>query len=428
MNLLIALHIFRRVFPGILACFLLVPGIGPAGASTGEVVPPKHTSPGEPHQPLEASPSQKILDLKDIPPLYTEPALKNEGQWQWNGMPMSHDGRPLLYTTTYRPSERFPNSIVHLMLFDLRRVSMSLYLGYAELGGTRKTSVIPRELRPRLAAITNALWQVRHAGRAGVIFRGKEIKPMVAGVATILITHDGKVDIREWNDNLAANRIRDAIQLKHLIIEDGKVVTTVSRNGRQYSAEIGLGSLLNESMPVFRVPVQSPQPQNPTVQDEKGAAKNGGSQARTAAKQPKGPSKNKKKKKVRTVLNLTSGPLWFLATRSGFGIRRDGNLVFALGHHISTRALAKSLVLAGCIRGIHGDANPGNAVGNIYLANDQGQITQAIGLSPRQHPWTLRRYLRRGYAKDFFAYFRKEATDEKQAGTGEEHAQRSGNK
>jgi len=62
-------------------------------------------------------------------------------------------------------------------------------------------------------------------------------------------------------------------------------------------------------------------------------------------------------------MNFTSGDLWFLATRSAFGIRPDGNLVFAVGHHIGTMDLAKALALAGCVRGIHGDANPGNCFG-----------------------------------------------------------------
>ena len=72
-------------------------------------------------------------------------------------------------------------------------------------------------------------------------------------------------------------------------------------------------------------------------------------------------------------LNVTSGDLWFLANRSAFGIRPDGNLVFAVGHHISTVDLAKALVLAGCVRGMHGDANPATPWGCSIIRTGPGK-------------------------------------------------------
>jgi len=111
------------------------------------------------------------------------------------------------------------------------------------------------------------------------------------------------------------------------------------------------------------------------------------------------------------ILNHTSGPNWFLATRSAFGIREDGNLVFAAGHHIGTKDLAKGLVLAGCVRAIHGDANPGNVLGNIYYADQSGKIVDMEPLSPKQGNHTLQRYLNSTYTSDFYAFFKKEADD-----------------
>jgi hypothetical protein len=137
------------------------------------------------------------------------------------------------------------------------------------------------------------------------------------------------------------------------------------------SAEIGLGSLLNEERPVIEVPAGSPQ-EKPT-----------------------------------SKLNFTSGDLWFLATRSAFGIRPDGNLVFAVGHHISTCDLAQALVLAGCVRAIHGDANPGNCVGVLYSSDGNGKIVDRVRLSPQQDKSTLDRYVKGSYPKDFFAFFRR---------------------
>ena len=104
--------------------------------------------------------------------------------------------------------------------------------------------------------------------------------------------------------------------------------------------------------------------------------------------------------------NLDGQHVWFVAHRSAFGIRKDGNLVFAIGHHIGSKDLAKALVLAGCERGMHADANPDNIVGNLYIRDSFGNLVTKLKLSPEQSKYTLNRY-EDGYTKDFFAFFTK---------------------
>lgn len=309
--------------------------------------------------------------LTDIPPLYAEPALPGEGVWVGQDLFGTKDGNPPVYCTFYRPSKDFPNAIAYMMLPDMNRISARLYLGSAEKYRGESPAQVEKELQPRLLAITNALWQTRHAGRGGVIRDGRVLKDMAPGVAAIVVHKDDTVDILEWHEDILLSEVRDARQLKHLIVKDGKVVTEIRRGDKTVSAEIGLGSLLNEERPVIKVP----------------------------SKKPKG--------KPRYRLNLTSGDLWFLATRSAFGIRPDGNLVFAVGHHISTKDIAKALALAGCVRAMHGDANPGNAVGVLYYRNKEGKIVRREPLSPLQHKSTVHRYLKRTYPKSFFAFFLK---------------------
>lgn len=322
--------------------------------------------------PQSASSSKAApLRLENIAPLYTEPKLPDEGVWLTEDAPKTAGGLPLLYRTVYRPSERFPTSVVHMMLLDMRHLTIRMYLGTSETGGSRTTASIDKADHSRLVAVTNALWQTRHAGRVGLIHRGKVLKKPTPGRATIIGYTDGTVDIREWSDNIPIEKVWDARQLKHLIVKDGKVVREITKRGRTYSAEIGLGSLLNEDLPVL-----------------------------------KSPEKNEKGRPIYR-LNLTQGPLWFLATRSAFGIRPDGSLVFAIGRHIRTLDLAKALVLAGCVRGMHGDANPGNVVGIVYHTGEAGKIVKRAALSPYQHKSTLNRYLTRSYPKDFFAFFTK---------------------
>ena len=147
--------------------------------------------------------------------------------------------------------------------------------------------------------------------------------------------------------------MQDARQLRHLIVKDGMVVQSVLRKGKIEDSEIGLGFLLG-----------------------------GGGK------------------------DLDGKHAWFVAHRSAFGIRKDGNLVFAIGHHIGSKDLARALVLAGCERGLHGDANPDNIVANLYIRDVFGNMVRKAKLSPEQANYTLNRY-DDSYSKDFFAFFLK---------------------
>jgi len=294
------------------------------------------------------------LDLENIKPLFTSPAIPGEGVWQSAESPRDRFGCPVIYTTFYRPSAEFPNAIVYMMVVDLTKVAMQFYVGSQEPGARTAFSEVETDMRSRLVAVTNAMWMQRHSSGAGSIFRGKVVYPMVNGMATLIIYKDGSVDIQEWGPDIPVNLVRDARQLRHLIVKNGMIVKSVLRKGRIEDSEIGLGFLLG-----------------------------GGGK------------------------NFDGEHFWYVADRSAFGIRKDGNLVFAIGHHIGTKEMAKALVLAGGERGLHADANPHNIVGNMYLRDETGALIRKIGLSPEQSKYTLKRY-DDGYTKDFFAFFFKD--------------------
>lgn len=349
-----------------------------ATGSTGLPGPRADTSaPLRPAPERTTSPvSPPGISVRNIRPLYAEPQMPGEGIWIKEDLSEGRDAEPLIYRTFYRPSFEFPNAIVYMMLFSMKQISARLYLGSAEPYRKGSASRIEEKRKPYLLAVTNALWQTRHAGKGGLVLQGHVLKKMAPGVAAIVIYKNESIDILEWDDEIPISAIRDARQLKHLIVKDGKIVTSLVKRGKSVSAEIGLGSLLNEDRTVIVVPPKAPG-EKPTVE-----------------------------------LNITSGDLWFLATRSAFGIRADGNLVFAVGHHISTCDLAKALVLAGCDRAIHGDANPGNCVGILYFRDGTGKTVRKEPLSPHQGKSSLNRYLKRSYPKDFFAFFRRLADQE----------------
>ncbi len=296
-----------------------------------------------------------MLRLDNIKPLYTSPALQGEGVWESSGSPRDNQGRPIVYKTFYRPSVDFPNAVVYMMVIDMNLTFMRYYVGSQEPAAQRGNSEVENNMRAKILAVTNAMWMQRHSKGAGAIFRGRPVYPMIDGMASLLVYKDGSVDIREWSDDIPVPLIQDARQLSYLIVKDGMVVQSVLRRGRLEDSEIGLGFLLG------------------------------------------GGGKDQDGKHF-----------WFVAHRSAFGIRKDGNLVFAIGHHIGSKDLAKALVLAGCERGMHADANPDNIVANLYIRDTFGNMVRKAKLSPEQANYTLNRY-DDSYTKDFFAFFLKDA-------------------
>jgi hypothetical protein len=295
-----------------------------------------------------------IGPLSNIPPLYSSPKIEGEGIWVSADTPVGSDGSPLIFKTVYRPSAEFPNSVVYMAVFDMSRLKTRLFIGQTEPGIYQISDTTTHESLSRIVAITNAMWMQQHARGAGAIFRGKVIYPMVPGMATLVLYNDDSVDVLEWSNDIPVSRVKDARQLRHLILKGGKVVNQVIRNGKVTDAEIGLGGFLVD---------------------------NDGS-------------------------STMNKDYWYLANRTAFGIRDDGNLVFAMGHHCSTKDLARALALAGCKRAIHGDANIHNIVCNFYFRDENNKIIKRDRLSPEQLQYTMKRY-DQGYAKDFFAFYEK---------------------
>ncbi len=309
------------------------------------------TSPQKPERSVNGG---NILSLKDISPLYKSPKIYGEGIWVSTGAPVGGDGRPLAFKTLFRPSVEFPNTIVYMAAFDMNRLKPRLFIGRTEPGIQNISHTESRESLSKIVAITNAMWMQRHARGAGAIFRGAVIYPMVSGMATLVVYQDDSVDVLEWSDEIPLSTVKDARQLSHLILKNGKVVDKVVTNGKIADSEIGLGGSLID-------------PDGASTMDRE---------------------------------------YWYLANRTAFGIRDDGNLVFAMGHHVSTKDLARALALAGCKRAIHGDANIHNVVCNFYFRDEENKIVKYDKLSPQQLDYTLKRY-DKGYTKDFFAFYEK---------------------
>ncbi|MHB8203882.1 MAG: phosphodiester glycosidase family protein [Desulfomonilaceae bacterium] len=295
-----------------------------------------------------------VMTLNDIPPLYTSPKIDGEGIWASADTPVSGDGKPLIYKTVYRPSVEFPNTVVYMAVFDMSRLKPRLFIGRSEPGIYKVSNISQQERLSKIVAITNAMWMQQHSRGGGAVVRGKVVYPMVPGMATMVVYQDDSVDVLEWNKDIPLSTVKDARQLSHLILKNGMVVENVLAHGKVTDSEIGLGGQLIDAWGT----------------------------------------------------STTYRPYWFLANRTAFGVRDDGNLVFVMGHHVSTKDLARALALAGCKRAIHGDANAHNVVCNFYFRDENDKVVKRDKLSPNQLDYTLKRY-DRGYTKDYFVFYEK---------------------
>ncbi len=307
--------------------------------------------------PKKLEPSVSVendMSLKDIPPLYTSPKIDGEGIWESADTPVSGDGKPLIYKTVYRPSVEFPNTVVYMASFDMSHLKPRLFIGRSEPGIYKVSNISQEERLSKIVAITNAMWMQQHSKGGGAVVSGKVVYPMVPGMSTMVVYQDDSVDVLEWNKDIPLSTVKDARQLSHLILKNGMVVENVLAHGKVTDSEIGLGGQLIDAWGT----------------------------------------------------STTYRPYWFLANRTAFGVRDDGNLVFAMGHHVSTKDLARALAIAGCKRAIHGDANAHNVVCNFYFRDENDKVVKRDKLSPNQLDYTLKRY-DRGYTKDYFVFYEK---------------------
>ena len=78
-----------------------------------------------------------LLQLDNIKPLYTSPAIPGEGVWESSGSPRDPLGKPIVYKTFYRPSVDFPNAMVYMMVVDMGKAFLPYLRG---VSGARRSS------------------------------------------------------------------------------------------------------------------------------------------------------------------------------------------------------------------------------------------------------------------------------------------------
>lgn len=111
------------------------------------------------------------------------------------------------------------------------------------------------------------------------------------------------------------------------------------------------------------------------------------------------------------ALNENNKKLWgrtfnadIFTWRSGIGITKNGNLIYAVGNNLGPESLAEALKMAGAENAIQLDINPFWVRFNIFDTNGDG--TYKISTLTKDLKDGSKAYLE-GYSKDFFYLYKK---------------------
>ena len=256
--------------------------------------------------------SQAAADLGHWPPSAIHSMWKTpepgEGEWTaptqpWIKQlpaPQAGEAPPsMFYRTFVRPDEERPYAKVLLVAMDMRQLDLEMEAGNEDpkpLTGPPGAGRIPRDpaVYTKIAAAFNGGFKTEH-GSYGMMLKKRVLLPPVPGVATVIITKDGRYGLGSWGTNKDVGGIQD--------VESSDIVS-------------------------FR------QNLDPLVDNDK--------------VNPSG----------RAQWGYTLPGTTMQTERSGLCVTNAGHLLYAWGDDVSATTLGKAMKMASCVYGMHLDMNP----------------------------------------------------------------------
>ena len=256
--------------------------------------------------------SQAAADLGHWPPSPIHSMWKTpepgEGEWTPPTQPwVKHLPTPaggeappaMFYRTFVRPDEDRPYAKVVLLAMDMRQLDLEMEAGNEDpkpLTGPPGAGRIPRDpaVYTKIAAAFNGGFKTEH-GAYGMMLNKRVLLPPQPGIATVIITKDGRYGLGSWGSNKDVGGIQD--------VEASDIVS-------------------------FR------QNLDPLVDNDK--------------VNPSG----------RAQWGFTLPGTTMQTERSGLCVTNAGHLLYAWGDDVSATTLGKAMKMASCVYGMHLDMNP----------------------------------------------------------------------
>jgi len=256
--------------------------------------------------------SQAAADLGHWPPSPVHSMWKTpepgEGEWTtptqaWvKHLPTPAGGEAppsMFYRTFVRPDEERPYAKVVLLAMDMRQLDLEMEAGNEDpkpLTGPPGAGRIPRDpaVYTKIAAAFNGGFKTEH-GAYGMMLKKRVLLPPQPGIATVIITKDGRYGLGSWGTNKDVGGIQDV---------DASDIVSFRQN------------------------------LDPLVDNDK--------------VNPSG----------RAQWGFTLPGTTMQTERSGLCVTNAGHLLYAWGDDVSATTLGKAMKMASCVYGMHLDMNP----------------------------------------------------------------------
>jgi hypothetical protein len=164
-------------------------------------------------------------------PLTVTPAQAGEGVWRAvTGLATRAAG---VSETFIRPDATHPSVAADIVRFDQHATRLVLVPGMKEPGGAPWAwgSGIPRAQRPKVVAAFNAGFKFADTP-GGLFSEGRTaVRPLQAGLASIVIRRDGTADVAQWGRDASMNSdIVSVRQNLDLVVDQGRPVAGLITN------------------------------------------------------------------------------------------------------------------------------------------------------------------------------------------------------
>lgn len=226
----------------------------PLGPDVGAMLP-------EPRLVPDAAPS--VWPPHNITSLLT-PSAEGEGVWRPSGYQVSantaftqspHD--PPFAQSWLRPDPKRPYSKLHLVAFDMRRLSLGMEAGYEEpkpkTGPPGRGALsADKNLRERVVATFNGAFKSVH-GDYGMMVDGRLLVPPQPAAASVVVRRDGWVGLGTWPEstNLPDNIVAFRQNLDPLVASG--VANPTQRD--EWGLKLASGSVVTERSALCRTKV-----------------------------------------------------------------------------------------------------------------------------------------------------------------------------
>ena len=188
---------------------------------------PHRTDRSSPHRAGRAQPVTRPVTLPHLPGVRPVP-----GEATWSPGVRRVHGRPVLYSSFFRPDPHHTTVVAGAAWMDQRLVRTTLVAGTVDPGGSGPVAhaQVPKSARPSLVAAFNSGFKLKDA-HGGFYAGGRTERRLRKGAASLVIDTNGTVRIGSWGRDITwSPRVAAVRQNLRILVRHGHPVHGLHTN------------------------------------------------------------------------------------------------------------------------------------------------------------------------------------------------------